>query len=53
MVLEVSKVERKLPMLKSKAQSNHPLSLPNWQMRKLQNLNVEELKAKNMAWVPK
>jgi hypothetical protein len=37
----------------SEAQPSHPLSLPNWQMRKLQKLNVEELKAKNMAWVPK
>jgi hypothetical protein len=53
MKLEVSKVERKLPMPKSKAQLSHPLGLPNWQMRRLQKLNVEELKAKNMAWVPK
>jgi hypothetical protein len=53
MELEVSKVERKLPMPQSEAQPSHPLGLPNWQMRKLQNLNVEELKAKNMAWIPK
>jgi hypothetical protein len=53
MELEVSKIERKMSMPKSEAQLSHPLDLPNWQMRKLQNLNVEELKAKNMAWVPK
>jgi hypothetical protein len=51
--LEVSKVERKLPIPKSEAQPSHPLGLPNWQMRKLQKLNTEELKGKNMAWVPK
>jgi hypothetical protein len=33
--LEVSKLERKLPMTKLEAQSSHPLALPNWQMRKL------------------
>jgi hypothetical protein len=53
MELKVSKVERKLPMPKSKAQLSHPLGLPNWQMRKLQKLNAEELKANNMTWVPK
>jgi hypothetical protein len=53
MELEVSKVERKLPIPKSKAQLSHPLDLPNWQMRKLQKLNVEELKVKNMSWVTK
>jgi hypothetical protein len=53
MELEVSKIERKMSMPKLEAQLSHPLDLPNWQMRKLQNLNVEELKAKNMAWVPK
>jgi hypothetical protein len=30
MELEVSKVQRKLPMPKSEAQSCHPLGLPNW-----------------------
>jgi hypothetical protein len=49
MELEVSKVERKLTMPQSEAQSSHPLGLPNWQMRKLQKLNAEESKAKNMA----
>jgi hypothetical protein len=53
MELEVSKVERKLPMPKSEAQRNHPLGLPNWQTRKLQKFNADELKAKNMAWVQK
>jgi hypothetical protein len=42
MELEVSNVERKLPMPKSEAQPSHPLDLPNWQMQKLQKLNVEE-----------
>jgi hypothetical protein len=51
--LEVSKLERKLPMTKLEAQSSHPLALSNWQMRKLQKLNAEELKAKNMACVLK
>jgi hypothetical protein len=53
MEFEVSKVERKFPMPKSEAQPSHPLGLPNWQIRKLQKLNAEELKVKNMAWVPK
>jgi hypothetical protein len=53
MELEVSKVERKLLMPQSEAQLSHPLGLPNWQMRKLQKLKAEELKAKNLAWVPK
>jgi hypothetical protein len=53
MELEVSKVERKLPIPKSVAQPSHPLGLPNWQMRKVQKINAEELKARNLAWVPK
>jgi hypothetical protein len=40
MELEVSKVERKLPMPKSEAQPSHPLGLPNWQMRKVQKINA-------------
>jgi hypothetical protein len=50
---EASKVERKLSIPKSEAQPSHPLGLPNWQIIKLQKLNAEEFKAKNMAWVPK
>jgi hypothetical protein len=48
MELEASKVERKMPMPKSEAQQSHPLGLPNWQMKKLQKLNAEELKAWNL-----
>jgi hypothetical protein len=40
MKLEVSKEERKLSMPKSEAHPSHPLNLLNWQMRKLQKLNV-------------
>jgi hypothetical protein len=53
MELELSKVERKLSMPESEAQPSHTLGLPNWQMRKLQKLNAEELKARNLAWVLK
>jgi hypothetical protein len=47
--LEASKVERKLSMPKSEEQLSHPLSLPNWQMRKLQNLNAVEGKEFGMG----
>jgi hypothetical protein len=53
MELEVSKIERKLLMPKSEAQLSHPLNLSNWQIKILQKLNAEELKARNLAWVPK
>ncbi|KQJ87963.1 hypothetical protein BRADI_4g14586v3 [Brachypodium distachyon] len=33
--------------------SQEPLGLSSWQKRKLQRLSAEELKRKNMAWVPK
>jgi hypothetical protein len=40
-------------MPKSEAQPRHPLSLSNWQIKKLQKLNVEELKVRTLGWLLK
>ena len=47
--------EKKLRVHKVKIESlpRCPLSLSYWQKRELQNLSAQELRQKNMAWVPK
>ena len=50
---KVPKFKEELPRQKPKLQPGFPLSLSSWQERKLQRLSVEELKKKNMAWIPK
>ena len=47
--------EKKLRVhkVKTESQPRCPLGLSYWQKKKLQNLSAQELKKKNMAWVPK
>jgi hypothetical protein len=51
MKLEVSKIKGKLPMPKSKLQLRCPLSLFNWQIKKLRKHSAEKLNGNTMAWV--
>ena len=51
--LKVPKVKTELPKQEQKLQPGCPLGLSRWQERKLQRLCAEELKKKNMSWVPK
>ena len=51
--LRVHKAKKELPLVKTESQPRCPLGLSYWQKKKLQNLSAQELKKKNMAWVPK
>jgi hypothetical protein len=37
----------------TEAKSSHPLGLSNWKKKKLQKLSSQELRKKDMAWIPK
>ena len=50
---EVPKLKEKLPVRNSKSQPGCLLGLPHWQERQLKRLRADELKKRNMAWVPK
>ena len=47
------KIKKKVLLSKTKVQPRCLLGSSNWQKKKLQKLNAQELKEKNMAWVPK
>ena len=47
------KLKEELPKRKQKVQPGFSLGLSSWQKRKLQRLGAEELKKRNMAWIPK
>ena len=47
------KAKKELPLVETKSKPRCPLGLSYWQKKKLQNLSAQELKKKNMAWVPK
>ena len=51
--LRVHKAKKELPLVKTESQPRCPLGLSYWQKKELQNLSAQELKKKNMAWVPK
>lgn len=51
--LKISKIKKELPLFTSTSQPRYPLGLSRWQKKKLQNLSAQELKEKNLAWVPK
>ena len=40
-------------MVETKSQSRCSLGLSYWQKKELQKLSAQELRIKNMAWVPK
>ena len=50
--LKVPKFKKELPNQKPKLQPGCPLGLSSWQERKLQRLSAEDLRKKNMAWIP-
>jgi hypothetical protein len=51
--LNRSKNKRGALLSKIEAKSSHPLSLSNWQRKKVQKLSAQELGKKGMAWIPK
>ena len=51
--LRVHKVKQELPLLQTKSQPGCPLGLSYWKKKKLQKLSAQELRKRNMAWVPK
>jgi G3E family GTPase len=48
-----SKNKRGALLSKTEAKSSHPLSLSNWQKKKLQKLSAQELRKKGMVWILK
>ena len=51
--LRVHKAQKELSLLQTKSQPGCPLGLSYWRKKELQKLSAQELKKKNMAWVPK
>ena len=51
--LRVHKAQKELPLVETKSQPRCPLGLSYWRKKELQKLSAQELKKKNMAWVPK
>ncbi|VAH50784.1 unnamed protein product [Triticum turgidum subsp. durum] len=51
--LRVHKAQKELPLVETKSQSSCSLGLSYWKKKELQNLSAQELRKKNMAWVPK
>ena len=51
--LKVPKIKKGMPLCETKPQPRCPLGLSHWQERKLHRLGADELKKRNMAWVPK
>ena len=51
--LEISKAEEDLPLFTSTSRPRCPLGLSRWQKQKLLKLSAQELKERNLAWVPK
>ena len=47
------KIKKEVLLSKTKVQPRCLLGSSNWQTKKLQKLSAQELKEKNMAWVPK
>ena len=51
--LRVHKAKKEFPLVQTESQPRCPRSLSYWQKKELQNLSAQELRKKNMAWVPK
>ena len=51
--LRVHKAQKELPLVETKSKSRCSLGLSYWQKKELQNLSAQELRKRNMAWVPK
>ena len=51
--LRVHKAQKELPFVETKSKPRCPLGLSYWRKKELQKLSAQELKKKNMAWVPK
>ena len=51
--LRVQKAQNELPLVETKSQSMCSLGLSYWQKKELQNLSAQELRQRNMEWVPK
>ena len=51
--LRVHKAQKELSLLQTKSQPGCTLGLSYWRNKELQKLSAQELKKRNMAWVPK
>ena len=51
--LKKPKIKKKSLLSRIEAKPSHPFDSSNWQKKKLQRLSAQELKQRNMAWVPK
>ncbi|KAE8787367.1 hypothetical protein D1007_38684 [Hordeum vulgare] len=51
--LRVHKDKKEFPLNETESQTRCPLDLSYWQKKKLQKLSAQELKMRNMEWVPK
>ena len=51
--LRVHKAKKELPLVKTESQPRCPFGLSYWQRKELQKLSAQELRKRNMAWVPK
>jgi hypothetical protein len=51
--LKVPNIKKNMPLREPKPQPRCLLGLSHWQDRKLQRLRADELKKRNMAWIPK
>ena len=51
--LKKPEIKKKSLLSRIEAKPSHPLDSSNWQKKKLQRLSAQELKQRNMAWVPK
>ena len=51
--LKKPEIKKKSLLSRIEAKPSHPLDSSNWQKKKLQKLSAQELKQRNMAWVPK
>ncbi|TVT97876.1 hypothetical protein EJB05_56855, partial [Eragrostis curvula] len=51
--LKVLNIKEELPWSKIEVKPIYPIGSSSWTRKKLQSLSAEELKKKNMAWVPK
>jgi len=51
--LKKPKIKKKSLMSRIEAKPSHPFDSSNWQNKKLQRLSAQELKQRNMSWVPK
>ena len=51
--LRVHKALKELPLVETKSQSRCSHGISYWRKKELQKLSAQELRNKNMAWVPK